>query len=118
MKQAALGVLSSMMLAVAFAGCSPQSVPVEAPETTPTEALKRDLRTPAESGELGSEMIAIQDNIEQLKQTDPALAEELSQDLEQMQSAKDPSKVKAIAQEMLTKLDGEAGDAEAPPAES
>ncbi len=96
-------------------GCGPQSVPVEQPSQAPQEAVVRNLEMVAESGQLGSEMMEIQQSLEEMKATDSETATELLADLEEMESMTDPAAVKAKANEMLGKLGG--GAAEAGPAE-
>ena len=100
------------VLVVIVLGCSPGSVSVEQPDDSPAEAVKRELETAAESGVLGSEMISIQENLEKMRGTDPAKADELLADLEQLQSMTDPAAVKAKASEMIGKLEGQPESAE------
>jgi hypothetical protein len=87
------------------AGCSnnPGSTPVDAPDLPQAELIKNDLQMVAESGQLGSEMGSIQQNLEAMKEADPAKAAELLKDLEELQSLSgDAAKSKAKA--MIGKL--------------
>jgi hypothetical protein len=95
-------------------GCGPQSVPVEQPSQAQQEAVVRNLEMVAESGQLGSEMMEIQQSLEEMKATDSETATELLADLEEMESMTDPAGVKAKANEMLDKL----GSGSSEPAES
>ena len=96
-------------------GCGPSSVPVEQSSQSPADAVVRNLKMVAENGQLGSEMVEIQQNLEQMKATDSATATELLAGLQEMESMTDPAAVKAKASEMLGKLG--AGSSQEEPAE-
>lgn len=97
---------STMVTVLAFSiGCGEGSTPVaEQPAgTTVSDLIKRDLQMVADSGRLGSEMMSIQNNLEKLKVEEPAKAEKLEADLEELRKASG-SKVKAKAQQMIDQL--------------
>ena len=84
-------------------GCGPGSTPVEEPEgVTNVDLIVRDLESTVQNGQLGSEMMSIQNNL--LKLEDQALAEELQADLEELQGLTG-ARAKAQAQEMIDKLE-------------
>lgn len=84
-------------------GCGPSSTPVEAPETTTIDLIRKDLQPAAETGQLGSEMMSIQGNLDKLADEDPAKAAELREDLEELQGLSG-SRAKAKANQMIGKL--------------
>lgn len=86
-----------------LAGCGNdvESVPVEAPPPPAAKALLTDV---ANSGELGSGASLIRDSLEQLKTTDPAKAEPLLKELDELEGMSDPAKIKAKAKSMADKL--------------
>jgi hypothetical protein len=95
------------MLFALLAGCGgPGSVPVEQPDTSAVDAVRRELQMVKDSGALGSEMISIQDNLEKMKATDAATAEALLADLQELESMSDEAQVRAKVDEMLGKLPG------------
>jgi hypothetical protein len=92
-----------LMLAVAILGCR-QSTPVAQPQGAPVEGVKSRLEVVAETGQVGSEMILIEEDLKRMQETDPAKAGELLSDLEQLQATVDPERAKSLAKEMLGKL--------------
>ncbi|MEN6493081.1 MAG: hypothetical protein ABFD16_02205 [Thermoguttaceae bacterium] len=66
-----------------------------------TKAYLEDL---AARGQLDSGMISLQGNLESLKATDPAKAEELLKDYNELNTLRDSSKIKAKAKAMAGKL--------------
>lgn len=97
--------LLACAVVLGFAGCGgPSSEPVEVDQGMSVEELiKQDLQMTVDNGQLGSEMMSIQNNLEKLKATDPAKAEELMKDLEELQGAQGAS-AKSKAQAMIQKL--------------
>lgn len=96
----------TMALAVII-GCAPSSIPVEQPNVAAKQAVETNLQMAAESGQVGSEMMEVQQKLEEMKATDSALATELLADLEELQAMSNPEQVKAKAKEMIGKLAGE-----------
>lgn len=84
-------------------GCGPGSTPVEAPQVTTTDLIRQDLQMTVESGQMGSEMMSIQGNLDKLADEDPAKAAELREDLKELQGLSDAA-AKAKAKEMIGKL--------------
>ncbi|MFO7907790.1 MAG: hypothetical protein ACQESR_02870 [Planctomycetota bacterium] len=97
--------LSIMLFVVAAIGCQAGSEPVEDPELSRKDLIKQDLQIVVDNAQLGSEMMSIKNNLESLKSTDAALAEELLEDLEKLESLSG-SATKSKAEEMIAKLEG------------
>ena len=74
------------------------------PEKTPVDAVRTTLETIAESGNGGSEVGAMMGSLEEMKATDPAKAEELLADANELMGMSSPAKIKAKAKEMIEKL--------------
>ncbi len=107
--------LRSMLVLAAVAvlvGCGPRAESVKAPEVSAKEAVTKALQNIAQTGQGGSEIGAIMQDLERMKATDPQLAETLIQDANQMMSLGNPAEVKAKAQEMLGKLGAGGGGSE------
>lgn len=85
-------------------GCGPSSTPVDVPNPPANAAIKQNLQGAVDTGQLGSEMMAIDNEIEKLATTDPAKAEELKKQFAEVRSASSPAQVKAKAKEMMDKL--------------
>jgi hypothetical protein len=102
MFRSSLTLLIAFVLGCLTVGCGgPGSIPVEQPDNTPAEAIKRDLQSTIANGSLGSEMYSIEQNLDKL---DAAKAAELRKDLAELQKTTDPAQVKAKAQAMIDKL--------------
>ena len=95
--------ISVLLLVVIAIGCKEGSTPVEAPQSTVADLIKSDLQMIVDNGAMGSEMMSIQNNLETLKATDAAKADELLKDLKELEGMSG-AKVKAKATEMLGKL--------------
>jgi cellobiose-specific phosphotransferase system component IIA len=96
-------------LAVALlAGCSSRAPELRgtAQERAPEETVRSVLEGLAESGQSGSEIGQMMQALEKMKATDPAKAEALIEDANQIMKLSGPEAVKAKAKEMLAKLDG------------
>jgi len=89
-------------------GCTSEASktqPVQPPQISPVDAIRSALQSVAQSGQLGSEGLSIQENIQKLRATDAAKADALAADYQELEAAgADAAKVKAKAQEMLGKL--------------
>ena len=93
------------LIALTFClGCGPstQSTTVEPPK--PVEEIKATLKGYADSGQLDSGIVILEEEIAKLKETDAALASTLEEDLAKLQSASGRSAVKKQAEAMLEKL--------------
>lgn len=104
-----LAVLLLLVVALGLAaGCGGSTGPapqkVQPVQVEPTEAIRSALQSIAQSGQVGSEGLTIQENIEKLRSTDAAKADVLAKDYQELQATTDPAKVKAKAAEMLGKL--------------
>ncbi len=99
----AIRVCCVLVLVVAFIGCR-REIAVEPPQVEATEAVRARLEEVAKTGQVGSEVILIEEALKRLQETDAAKAGELLQDLEQLQGTVDPAKAKTLAEEMLGKL--------------
>lgn len=89
-----------------LAGCDkrPAAIPVTPPKTAPAEEAKAGLKHAAETGQIGSELMMIRENLEKLKSTDAAKGEALLKDLDDLSKASQPDAVKAKAKAMIDKL--------------
>ena len=93
----------------AIVGCSDAGEQVKPPDTTAKDAVKKALEGVAKSGQGGSELGAMMNDLQKLKETDQAVAEELISDVTALMSEGNPDQIKAKAQEMLKKLEGAKG---------
>ena len=84
-------------------GCGPGSTPVEAPETATTDLIKQNLQMVVESGEMGSEMMSIQGELDKMADENPQKATELREDLQELQGLQGAA-AKRKAEEMIEKL--------------
>lgn len=83
---------------------------VNAPEVSPKEAVKQKLESIVQTGQGGSAVGAIRKDLEKLRETDPAIAEELTKESSGlMMPGISPDDVKAKAKAMLQKLEGASG---------
>lgn len=96
-----------LLFSVALVGCGPS------PELTGTvvekpsiEVIRTTLEQLAETGQMGSDIGLISGELEKMRATDAAKADELSKDLEALMSSSGPNATKAKAKEMLGKLGG------------
>ncbi|WP_145262582.1 hypothetical protein [Planctomycetes bacterium Pan216] len=85
-------------------GCGSSAGP-ESSESTSLASLKQHLKLHAETGEGGSGLEEIRAPLEELKESDPALYEELAPLYEKLNKANGVAQVKKIAGEMLAKVD-------------
>jgi hypothetical protein len=96
---------------VAVVGCD-KAQKVTPPSVSFKESAKKALEGIVETGEGGSEIGAIQQELAKLGQTDKALADELINDANDLMSMQlGPEERKAKAKEMIKKLDGLGGGA-------
>lgn len=91
------------LLCFAAIGCGDESVPVEPPQTSST--VKVILEDAAETGQpIGSGGGEIQMEIDRIKETDPAKADKLQKQFDDLVSTQNPAQVKAKAKTMLAEL--------------
>jgi hypothetical protein len=100
-----LKVLVMFAVLAAIHGCSDKSEAVVEKKYTPTESIRMALENVAKTGQSGSELGAMMGDIDKLKETNPQLGESLSADGMKMMSTSDPAQLKAMANDMLKKLD-------------
>jgi hypothetical protein len=84
-------------------GCGPGSTPVEAPETSTVDLIKQDLQMTIDNGQMGSEMMSIQGNLDKMADENPQKASELREDLKELQGLQGAA-AKSKAEEMIEKL--------------
>lgn len=85
-------------------GCGPGSEAVPLPDGGFKALIKKNLQHPMETGQTGSETMAIEMDIKKLEAEDPALATTLTKDLAELKKASSPAAVKAKAKAMADKL--------------
>lgn len=86
-------------------GCGYGTVDVQTESVQPAGAsAKKMLESIAQSGELTSEVMSIQEELEKLKSTDEAKATALLSDLTALQALNNPQQIKQKAKEMADKL--------------
>jgi hypothetical protein len=93
-----------LLLSSLVTGCGQGSTEVQPVAVPTSDILKVSLKSPAETGQLGSELITIEECVEKLKAENAANAGALAQDLEELKAATTPAKVKSTAKAMLSKL--------------
>lgn len=91
------------MFVFGLVGCGPGSTPVPVSETPPAELIRKDLQYIVDSGTVGSEMLTIQENINKIKENDPAKAEELQKQYDRLDKARG-SQARSIAKKMQATL--------------
>ncbi|MCS7237786.1 MAG: hypothetical protein NZ899_05880 [Thermoguttaceae bacterium] len=104
-----LPLLLLVAAAIGFVGgcggsTGPGAQKVQPVQVQPTDAMRSALESIAQSGQVGSEGLTIQENIEKLRASDASKADQLAKDYQELQATTDPAKVKAKAAEMLKKL--------------
>jgi len=89
-----------------FVGCSGRSapIPVTPPQQTSAAAAKAALKEIADSGQVGSQLMTVRENVEKLKGSDPAKADALLKEVDELGAARTPDAVKAKAKAMMDKL--------------
>ncbi|MEW4562568.1 hypothetical protein AB1K70_08580 [Bremerella sp. JC770] len=84
-------------------GCGPGSTPVPENTTPPSERIRKDLQYIVDSGQVGSEMLTIQENITLISEENPDQGAQLQQDFDQLEKARG-GQARAIAKKMMEKL--------------
>ena len=95
-----------LLAGVLGCGGSIREESVTPPSITPKEAIKSALEPVAQTGQVGSEIGAVMQQVEALKATDAATAEALEQDVRSLMSMGPGEEAKAKAKEILSKLEG------------
>lgn len=93
------------VLALLSTGCQEKSIEVDVNQgMTTADLLKQDLQMVVDNGQMGSEMGSIENNIAIIRQTDAAKADELTADLQELQSMGSGPAVSDKAKSMIDKL--------------
>jgi len=91
------------MVSFSVMGCG-DGPPVVVTVPPAVESIKKNLESVAESGAIGSEMMAIDNELVKLAVDDAAKAASVKAMFEQLKAAKGPAAVKAKAKEILSTL--------------
>lgn len=97
-----IGMMFSLMLVAFLLGCSNEPAPVT--QTPGPPPVKAALEQIANTGEMGSGMMEVEQGLNELKKTDAAKADKLLKEYSELQLAKDPADVKAKAKAMADQL--------------
>lgn len=97
-------LLSLLLISVALTGCGPStsSVPVTPPPTV--EEIKQGLKSIAETGQLDSGIVFVEQKIDELKTQDAAKAEAIAPIFQSLKTAKSPADAKKHAKAILEQL--------------
>jgi hypothetical protein len=95
-----------LLAGVLGCGSSVREESVTPPSITPKQAIKAALEPVAQSGQVGSEIGAVMQQIEALKATDAATAAALEEDVRSLMSMGPGEAAKAKAKQILSKLEG------------
>lgn len=90
-----------VLAVVLLAGCGSGSVPVTPPAPPQAKAMLLEV---AAQGQINSGIMAIREDLERMKATDPTKAQTLLRDLDQLERMNSPQQIKAKAKEMADKL--------------
>lgn len=97
-------VRAAILFVVALViGCGDGTTEVPVTETSNTDSIRRNLQSIADTGQKGSEMVAIEQDIQSLTETDPEKAAELSTEFEKLKAASG-TQAKTQAQKMIDSL--------------
>lgn len=83
-------------------GCGPTETTQTV--TPPQNPIKPTLESIADTGVVDSGTVLVREELEKMKSTDSAKAEDLLKDLDQLESMNDPAAIKAKAKAMVGKL--------------
>jgi hypothetical protein len=95
--------LSALLLCVAV-GCGTSTPSTEITPPPATDAIKMGLQSAAEQGVVDSGLVSVREELEKLKATDAAKAEDLLKDLAQLEKMSGADKIKSKAKDMIKKL--------------
>lgn len=93
----------ALLFAAATFGCGGEgatSVEVEAPNAQ----IQAALADVAESGQIDSGIMLVREQLEMMRETEAAKADDLLKDLDALEGMSSPGSIKAKAKEMLSKL--------------
>lgn len=100
-----LTVLFLLLGSVAVLGCgTARDTSEKVTPPSPTSQIKSTLESYAQSGQLDSGIMIVEEQAEKLKETDPAKAETVLKGVKELQAIKDPAKIKAKAKELADSL--------------
>lgn len=91
-------------LGVVLSGCDSKGTPVEIIDSGAAASIKQNLASTAESGSLGSEMMAIEQSLGKLESEDAAKGATVKKLFEELKKATTPAAVKSKAKEIIGKL--------------
>ena len=97
-----IGMIFSLLLVAFLTGCSNEPAPVTQTQGPPP--VKAALEHIANTGEMGSGMMEVENGLNELKKTDAAKADKLLKEFADLQAAKDPETVKSKAKAMADQL--------------
>lgn len=99
-----IGRILTVAAIVSLVGCGgPGSTPVPPPSISIADLIRNDLKMIADSGQVGSEVSSIQDNLTKYREENPAVASQLLTELEKLQGLSG-AEAKSVANEMIAKL--------------
>jgi hypothetical protein len=99
-----------LLLALVGCGSGIKEEKVTPPTVTPKEAIQKALTPVAETGQVGSEVGGVMQDVQALKASDAALADTLQKGLnELMTMSENPEGAKKKAKELLTALSAGGG---------
>ena len=78
---------SLLLLSFTLVGCGPGSTEVQQVAVPTKDILKASLQNPADSGQLGSEVITIEESIQKMKAENAANADALAKDFEELKGS-------------------------------
>jgi len=98
-----LARVAFLMVIALVIGCGDGTTEVPVTETSHTDSIRRNLQSVADTGQKGSEMVAIEQDLQALAETDPEKASELSTEFEKLKGASG-TQAKTQAQKMIDML--------------
>lgn len=96
-------LLTALLLCVAV-GCGTSTPSTEVVPPSTTDAIKVGLQSAAEQGVVDSGLVSVREELEKLKATDAAKADDLLKDLAQLEKMSGADKIKSKAKDMIKKL--------------
>lgn len=97
----------AFLFVLAIVGCGGEQKPIDVtppPQTPAAQNAKISLEEIAATGQMGSGMMLLRENIEEIKRTDEAKGGPLLSDLDALEKTTDAAAVKAKAKAMADKL--------------